>query len=231
MSTTTKTDGEIIESRWIAGEGDHLLKCINRFQTLLKTLDAGDADNVANNCVTEDSEEYQLLLTELGLFDHAMAQAAVAARTNAREMHSYDAMQQRIEQSVTKSVAEIGELKTQLHDEQVARAHREEYEALTRLIQQYPSRAETEEKIRVLKAEMSTLDDAQTEATRRLDGRQKQFGLVFHVRNSDRLFSLQSLYRRLFDAICTSSVAIASHVLCSILTQIDLTARLTHVLY
>lgn len=171
-NATTKTDADIVEARWVSNETENLLKCMKRFQLFKTALAAGT--------VTRTSPEYVNLIAEVDAFAHVIDQMAVAQTTNTAQLAQYQSMRTGIEDSIAASSTDIERLKRELEREREVRAHKEEYEALSKVIQQYPSRADTEARITSLTAELAALEQEQRETTRALDVRQKQFSHFFH---------------------------------------------------
>lgn len=69
----------------------------------------------------------------------------------------------------------------QLEKERVVRQHKEEYEAIARLINELPSRQESENALAKLNGEISTLEQDEARLQGKTDLRTKQFHLLLHT--------------------------------------------------
>ncbi|MQM20904.1 hypothetical protein Taro_053934 [Colocasia esculenta] len=69
----------------------------------------------------------------------------------------------------------------QLEESKIERQHKEECEAIRRLIAMQPPRSETQKTIAALEKEIAALEAENAAAIRTLDLRKKQFSLLLHV--------------------------------------------------
>lgn len=76
---------------------------------------------------------------------------------------------------------DIEDLKVQLEEGKIKRQHKEECEAIRRLIGAEPPRSETQKALNELEKELVALETENTAAARTLDIRKKQFSLLLHV--------------------------------------------------
>jgi THO complex subunit 7 len=72
-------------------------------------------------------------------------------------------------------------LKVQLEEAKIERQHKEECEAIRRLIAAQPPRAETQRQLNELEKELVGMEAENFAASRTLELRKKQFGLLLHV--------------------------------------------------
>ncbi|MCO5583458.1 hypothetical protein L7F22_037369 [Adiantum nelumboides] len=77
--------------------------------------------------------------------------------------------------------ADIANLKVQLEESKIERQHKEECEAIRRLIGAQPARAETQKVLDELTRELAALEAENLAASRTLELRKKQFSLLLHV--------------------------------------------------
>jgi THO complex subunit 7 len=85
------------------------------------------------------------------------------------------------ETSIESTKREIEELKVQLEQERVVRQHKEEYEAIARLINELPARQDTENAIAALEGDLSELERDENSLQQKMDLRTKQFHLLLHT--------------------------------------------------
>lgn len=76
---------------------------------------------------------------------------------------------------------DIENLKVQLEESKIERQHKEECEAIRRLIGAQPARSETQKVLDELTKELSALEAENMAASRTLELRKKQFSLLLHV--------------------------------------------------
>ena len=72
-------------------------------------------------------------------------------------------------------------MKAQLEESKIERQHKEECEAIRRLIGAQPARAETQKALDELSRELASLEAENLAASRTLELRKKQFSLLLHV--------------------------------------------------
>ena len=72
-------------------------------------------------------------------------------------------------------------MKAQLEESKIERQHKEECEAVRRLIGAQPARSETQKALDELSREVADLESENMAASRTLELRKKQFSLLLHV--------------------------------------------------
>lgn len=88
---------------------------------------------------------------------------------------------QRLKFCFFQAQADIEDAKIQLEQEKLERQHKEECEAIRRLIGAQPARSETQQAISELEKEIVALETENMAASRTLELRKKQFALLLHV--------------------------------------------------
>ncbi|KAE8784613.1 THO complex subunit 7B [Hordeum vulgare] len=127
----------------------------------------------------EVSDEEQAAGVHRGLQQRAEHQAVVDA--NLREKESFNELQVEIQRQILQAQTDIEDLKKQLEQSKIERQHKEECEAIRKLISSQPPRSETEKLIANLEKEISNLEAQSAACTRTLELRKKQFALLLHV--------------------------------------------------
>ncbi|KAK8960811.1 hypothetical protein KSP40_PGU011653 [Platanthera guangdongensis] len=135
-----------------------------------------DVDNY-NEC----EKLYKTFLQELATFEVPLLKSKAVVDANIREKESFDELQEEIRGQILQAQADIEDLKKQLEESKIERQHKEECEALRKLIALQPPRSETQETILNLEKEIVALEAENTAGVRLLDLRKKQFSLLLHV--------------------------------------------------
>ncbi|KAL2613043.1 hypothetical protein R1flu_024735 [Riccia fluitans] len=164
LTRTTTTRGE-----------PPLKKLLKKFLAFAGEVDK-DSDNYA------DCEKlYKSFLQELGTFELPLIKTKAVVDANKREQESFKRLQADLSKQITQAQADIEDLKVQLEEGKIERQHKEECEAIRRLIGAQPPRSETQKALNELEKELLILEAENTAAARTLDIRRKQFSLLLHV--------------------------------------------------
>lgn len=135
-----------------------------------------DADNY-NEC----EKLYKTFLQEMTTFEVPLLKSKAVVDANIREKESFNELQEEIRGQILQAHADIEDLKKQLEESKIERQHKEECEAIRKLIALQPPRSETQETISNLEKEIVALEAENTAGVRLLDLRKKQFSLLLHV--------------------------------------------------
>jgi len=116
---------------------------------------------------------------EFDLFDISLDKLRATADANARELQQYHSLHLQRESQIARAKEELVRLKTELEHEKRRRNHKEEYEAIAKIINQYPSRADTQRQLQALEDDLASLADAKQQIEDATQKRRKQFALLF----------------------------------------------------
>ncbi|KAL6209318.1 hypothetical protein ACLB2K_020260 [Fragaria x ananassa] len=165
LTRTTTTRGE-----------PPLKKLQKKFTSLFVELDKDDDDNHA------DCEKLsKAFLQELSTFEIPLLKSKAVVDANLREKHNFDELREEINRQILQAQSDIETLKKQLEEAKIERRHKEECEAIRRLIAMQPPRSQTLKIISDLEKEIAALDSENTASSRMLELRKKQFALLLHV--------------------------------------------------
>ncbi|EFJ34721.1 hypothetical protein SELMODRAFT_438744 [Selaginella moellendorffii] len=167
LTRTTTTRGE-----------PPLKKLLKKFVAFVAEVDKS-SDNVV-----ECEKLYKSLLQELSTFELPLLKTRAVIDANKREQQSFKDLQQQLDQQTIQTRNDIEDLKIQLEQSKIERQHKEECEAIRRLIAAQPPRSETQNVITELEKEIATLEAENMTATRTLELRKKQFALLLHAVDS-----------------------------------------------
>jgi hypothetical protein len=179
-----KTEEDILKTRFIVKDST-LSNLVRKFKALSALL---ASDNSEKN--EECEAQYQAFLQELAVYEHQLLKAKVVLKTAERESKTFDVTNEKICRKIESTKVELAGLKTRLHKEQAERSHREEYVALSKLINQLPTRQETQGRIDAQKAEIAGLEEEKGHLDAEMRLKRKQFALFLHS-----LKQLQSVFR------------------------------------
>ncbi|GAB5353993.1 hypothetical protein AAMO2058_000081600 [Amorphochlora amoebiformis] len=170
-----KPEGQIIQVRFQL-QHRQLTTLLERFQTLAEELHKkGNKE--------ECEKAYELFLKELALYQHSITKTKIAISTMKKETGTYESSRKQIQERIAKTKEDIQELKIKLSHEQKQRAHREEAMALAKLINQLPSRQDTNQHIRAKQKELEGLEKSREAIQKEIDSRRRQFALFYHSLN------------------------------------------------
>ncbi|KAF7144972.1 hypothetical protein RHSIM_Rhsim04G0005300 [Rhododendron simsii] len=135
-----------------------------------------DADNYS------DCERLaKAFLQELTTFELPLLKSKAVIDANLREKENFNELKDEINRQIIQAQADIKDLKKQLEESKIERQHKEECEAIRRLIGMQPPRSETQKIITDLEKEIAMLEAENTAGSRTLELRKKQFALLLHV--------------------------------------------------
>ncbi|CAN6285919.1 unnamed protein product [Urochloa humidicola] len=164
LTRTTTTRGE-----------PPLKKLQKKFMSFATEIEK-DADD------TSDCERlYKAFLQEINTFELPLLKSKAVVDANIREKEGFNDLQVEIERQILQAQADIEDLKKQLEQSKIERQHKEECEAIRKLISSQPPRSETERLIADLEKEIADLEAEDVACLRTLELRKKQFALLLHV--------------------------------------------------
>lgn len=164
LTRTTTTRGE-----------PPLKKLQKRFNSFAQELEK-DADNYS------DCERlYKAFLQEMTTFEVPLLKSKAVIDANLREKGNFNELQEEIHRQIIQAQADIEDLKLQLEESKIERQHKEECEAIRKLIGLQPPRSETQKLISNLEKEITALEAENAAGLRTLELRRKQFSLLLHV--------------------------------------------------
>lgn len=135
-----------------------------------------DADNYS------DCERlYKAFLQEMTTFELPLLKTKAVIDANLREKENFNELQEDICRQILQAQADIEDLKKQLEESKIERQHKEDCEAIRRLISQQQPRSETQKIILDLEEKIADLEAENTAGSRTLELRKKQFSLLLHV--------------------------------------------------
>ncbi|KAL6964957.1 THO complex subunit 7A [Sarracenia purpurea var. burkii] len=135
-----------------------------------------DADNYS------DCERLaKTFLQELMTFELPLLKSKAVIDANLREKENFNELNDEINRQILQAQADIEDLKKQLEESKIERQHKEECEAIRKLVAMQPPRSETQKIITELEKEIAILEKENTAASRTLELRKKQFALLLHV--------------------------------------------------
>ncbi|XP_068659827.1 THO complex subunit 7B-like [Aristolochia californica] len=164
LTRTTTTRGE-----------PPLKKLQKKFAAFALEIDK-DADNYS------DCERlFKAFLQEMVTFELPLLKSKAVIDANLREKESFNELQEQIQSQILQARADIEDLKKQLEESKIERQHKEECEAIRRLVALQPPRSETQNIISDLEKEIACLEAEDVATSRTLELRKKQFSLLLHV--------------------------------------------------
>lgn len=152
-----------------------LKKLQKKFTSFVSEVDK-DEDNY-NDC----EKLARAFLQELTTFEIPLLKSKAIVEANVREKDNFNELKDEMNRQILQAQADIEDLKKQLEESKVERRHKEECEAIRKLIAQQPPRSETQKMITELEKEIAALEAENTASSRLLELRKKQFSLLLHV--------------------------------------------------
>ncbi|KAK9095535.1 hypothetical protein Scep_027004 [Stephania cephalantha] len=138
--------------------------------------------------IDKDADNYNLceklskaFLQEMNTFELPLLKSKAVIDANLREKENFNELQEEIQRQILQAQNDIEDLKKQLEESKIERQHKEECEAIRRLIAMQPPRSETQKIIAELEKEIAALNADNTAGSRTLELRKKQFSLLLHV--------------------------------------------------
>ncbi|WVY92976.1 hypothetical protein V8G54_032064 [Vigna mungo] len=163
-------------TRTTTTRGDPPLKKLQKkFTSFVSEVDK-DEDNY-NDC----EKLARAFLQELTTFEIPLLKSKAIVEANVREKENFNELKEEMNRQILQAQADIEDLKKQLEESKVERRHKEECEAIRKLIALQPPRSETMKVISELEKEIAALDTENTAGSRLLELRKKQFALLLHV--------------------------------------------------
>ncbi|XP_031278041.1 THO complex subunit 7A-like [Pistacia vera] len=120
-------------------------------------------------------------LQELSTFEIPLLKSKAVIDANIREKENFNELKEEINRQIAQAEADIEDLKKQLEESKIERQHKEECEAIRKLIALQPPRSETQKIITDLEKEIAALEAENTAGSRLLELRKKQFALLLQV--------------------------------------------------
>ncbi|XP_051141944.1 THO complex subunit 7A-like [Andrographis paniculata] len=120
-------------------------------------------------------------LQELNTFEIPLLKSKAVIDANIREKENFNELKDDISKQIIQAQNDIEDLKKQLEESKIERQHKEECEAIRKLIAMQPPRSETQKAITELEKEIAMLEAENTAGSRTLELRKKQFSLLLHV--------------------------------------------------
>lgn len=174
LTRTTTTRGE-----------PPLKKLQKKFTAFVLEADKDEEDNL------EECEKLsRAFLQELSTFEIPLLKSNAVVNANIREKENFNELKDEINRQILQAQTDIEDLKEQLKDSKIERKHKEECEAIRKLIATQPPRSETQKLIEELENDIATLESENTASSRMLELRKKQFALLLHVVGYDFLMSV-----------------------------------------
>ncbi|MBA0582007.1 hypothetical protein Gorai_024161 [Gossypium raimondii] len=156
--------------------------------------------------VEKDEENYndcaklsKAFLQELSTFEIPLLKSKAVIDANLREKENFNELKDEINRQISLVQTDIEELKKQLEESKIERQHKEECEAIRKLISAQPPRSETQKSIREIEKEIAALEAENTAGSRLLELRKKQFALLLHVCLSMLSFMIMDKVYNLMD--------------------------------
>lgn len=154
--------------------------CITKFITLSEKLETDDDCMIAWNDATKDLDEYEF----------EVSKSAMAAKACEKELEEYSQLYAQIEKQIKDTEEKIIKKKKQWQAEKTLRSNKEDYEVLSRKINEFSDRKIFEGEIHGLEKELQALTEKSIKTQEKLKTRTKQFHLLLHS-----IFELQSTFK------------------------------------
>ncbi|CAI9785800.1 unnamed protein product [Fraxinus pennsylvanica] len=167
---------ERLLTRTTTTRGDPPLKKLQKKFTSFALEIEREADNHS------DCERLaKAFLQEMNTFEIPLLKSKAVIDANIREKENFNELKDEINKQILQAQADIEDLKKQLEESKTERHHKEECEAIRKLIAMQPPRSETQKIITDLEKEIAMLEAENTAGSRTLELRKKQFALLLHV--------------------------------------------------
>ncbi|ELT96373.1 hypothetical protein CAPTEDRAFT_6671 [Capitella teleta] len=168
------SDDEIIKRKLLiegdGGNDDRRLTSL--LKMFVKWSQSPSEDEISNNAA------YQRLISSLATCELSMEKSHQVFLMNLLEQKNYEALSQQIETQVTEAFTKIEELKEELSRAKRIRRNRQEYDALAKVIQNYPDREDMTKKLKDLDEELANMKETEQSLQRKLELRRKQFHVL-----------------------------------------------------
>lgn len=166
LTRTTTTRGE-----------PPLKKLQKKFTSFFIETDKDDQDNNYADC----ERLAKAFLQELSTFEIPLLKSRAVVEANLREKDNFNELKEEINRQILQAQSDIEDLKKQLDESKIERHHKEDCEAIRKLIATQPPRSRTHNLIFELEKEIAALDAENTATSRLLELRKKQFALLLHL--------------------------------------------------
>ncbi|KAL6516384.1 THO complex subunit 7A [Orobanche gracilis] len=143
-------------------------------------------------------------LQELNTFEIPLLKSRAVIDANVREKENFNELKEEINRQILQAQGDIEVLKKQLEESKIERQHKEECEAIRKLVAMQPPRSETQKIITELEKEIAMLEAENTSGSRTLDLRKKQFALLLHV---DNIFKDDSYWPTMMHGVASLEAA------------------------
>ncbi|CAL1381334.1 unnamed protein product [Linum trigynum] len=164
LTRTTTTRGE-----------PPLKKLQKKFSTFI--IEAGKEEDNHSDCLRLS----KAFLQELNTFEIPLLKSKAVIDANIKEKENFNDLKKEINKQILQAQDDIEDLKKLLEESKIERQHKEECEAIRKLIAMQPPRSETQKVITELEKEIVALETENTVGSRLLELRKKQFALLLHV--------------------------------------------------
>lgn len=164
LTRTTTTRGE-----------PPLKKLIKKFTALAGEIEKDDSK------YSECEKLYRSFLQELATFELPLLKTKAVIDANRREQENFKELHVELNQQIAQAQQDIEDLKVQLELAKIERQHKEECEVIRKLISAQSPRAVTQKQLNDLEKELVQLEAENYAASRTIELRKKQFGLLLHV--------------------------------------------------
>ncbi|XP_010420382.1 PREDICTED: THO complex subunit 7A-like [Camelina sativa] len=168
LTRTTTTRGE-----------PPLKKLQKKFTSFVTEVDKEEEEKEDN--YSECGRLAKAFLQELSAFEIPLLKSQAVVAANLREKENFNELKEETNRQIMQAQADIEHLKKQLEESKIERQHKEECEAIRKLISAQPPKSETQKAIHELKKEIAELEAEDTASWRLLELRKKQFALLLHV--------------------------------------------------
>ena len=133
----------------------------------------------------EESEAtFQKMLFTLGQCEYSFLKSAAVMDMNLKEMERCERVYGDIEGKLERARRQITELKEGLQRSRIIRRHRQEYDALAKVILKHPARQNSHERIEELQSRLAELKGQHKALEDKMVLRRKQFHLLVHSLHS-----------------------------------------------
>jgi THO complex subunit 7 len=134
----------------------------------------------------EENSEYlfEQMMVSLSNAEFGLLRNHFIYDMNRVEQENYQVLYEKINNEIEKAKRKIIESKLELQEAQKIRKNRQEYDVLSRQIQNYPDRTEMQQTIKSLEEKLEHLKKVDTEYNKKIDLRRKQFSVVLQSLSS-----------------------------------------------
>ena len=132
----------------------------------------------------ELAELHQRLLHDVDLLSFTLSRTSAVHASLDRELLAYSTTKRSVLSSIASLQAELASLKLRLADAELARRHREQYDALSGQIHELDSRDDSGRTIAELERDIAGLEDEERRLREDEDRKRKSFGLLMTAMRS-----------------------------------------------